>query len=145
MARRRAGVATVLDLTPMIDCTFLLIIFFVVSTQVVNDIVPLTPPKAVHANDEDLPPGYTIVNITSQGTVHIGSKRCDLWRDVKLYLKERAKRAGYENDAIKASKLDLYIRGDMIAQWKLVQEVLSICQDPEVKIYRSEFAAVMAK
>lgn len=53
-ARRR--VATLLDLTPMIDCVFLLLIFFVLASSFQRDpALPLSLPRAAHAAPADRP------------------------------------------------------------------------------------------
>lgn len=135
MGRKKKGQGTEVDMTPMIDCVFLLIIFFVVSTQIVTDVIPLSPPFAVKLSVEKLP-DKTVINVTDSG-VHIGSKNYLTWKEFQNGLKARADEAGYEADGF--SNLILYIRGDTLSRWKYVQEVLAIAND--VKIYKTDFAA----
>lgn len=137
MAKRKKGQETVVDMTPMIDCVFLLIIFFVVSTQIVTDVIPLEPPFATNLNKEKLPEKKIIVNVNELG-VHIGGKAFATWQDFKRALEVRAKQ-GEIIDGF--SEMIMYIRGDTVSQWKYVQEVLAIANECEPKIYKTDFAA----
>lgn len=134
MAKKK-GQDTEVDMTPMIDCVFLLIIFFVVSTQIVTDVIPLDPPFARMLSEVKLV-NKTVINVSDQG-VHIGGKKYATWKDFKSGLEARARAAPVESDGF--SEMDLYIRGDTISRWKYVQEVLAIAN--ECKIYRTDFAA----
>lgn len=146
MPRRRQGAESKMDMTPMIDCVFLLIIFFVIVTQVVTDRVPLEPPTADEANEDPIPKGFATVNVDRDGIVYVGAARASNWQDFRIMLeakkKEHAAAYGQEDyGQLKLSKLDLYIRGDLVSQWKLVQEVVATAQD--IGIYRTEYGAVV--
>lgn len=47
--RKRAGEEAEMDITPMIDCTFLLLIFFLVTSKMKSDL-PIELPKARHGS-----------------------------------------------------------------------------------------------
>ena len=60
-----------MDMTPMIDCVFLLLIFFVLVIDLSQkDLEDLILPKAEHAEPDDSPPDVRpIINIMQDGTV----------------------------------------------------------------------------
>ncbi len=143
---RREGDNVKMDMTPMIDCVFLLIIFFVIVTQVVSDRVPLTPPSAEHASEDKLPAGFCTINVDYQGRVYVGGKMSDTWADFETYLKQRKNNHGdafgfEDHNGQQLSKMDLYIRGDHTAHWVLIQEVLAIAQS--MGIYRTEYGSII--
>lgn len=127
------------DMTPMIDCVFLLIIFFVVSTQIVTDIIPLELPAVKLVLTEDLNEPCT-VNITSEGAVFVGSRRCATWKDLKDSISLKAKLSSVDSRGF--SEMPLYIRGDTVSKWKVVQEIIAIAsQDCRPKVYKTHFAS----
>ena len=77
--RRRASAleeATV-DMAPLIDMTFLLLIFFLVNTNFVKETgVEVKRPEA--ASGEEKKGDLILVGISSAGTVHMNGKRIDL-------------------------------------------------------------------
>ncbi len=71
--KRRAGNGTVdINMTPMIDCAFQLIIFFLLTAQMVNqDLAEVAVPNPHHSiamseKDQKVLPNRVIVNIVSQ-------------------------------------------------------------------------------
>lgn len=76
MARRlsaEADVATRIDLAPMIDCCFILLIFFIVTTVFVEEPgVEVTKPDAVAA--ANLEANSILIAITAEGRVVYGGK-----------------------------------------------------------------------
>lgn len=137
MAKKKKGQETEVDMTPMIDCVFLLIIFFVVSTQIVTDVIPLEPPFAINLNKDKLDDKKIVVNVNELG-VHIGGKHFDTWQDFKRELEIRATQGEIKDNF---SEMVLYIRGDTVSQWKYIQEVLAIANECTPKIYKTDFAA----
>ena len=67
-----------MDMTPMIDCVFLLMIFFVLVIDLSQkDLEDLILPKAIHVEEDKNPPDVRpIINIMQDGTVmHKGEAR----------------------------------------------------------------------
>ena len=127
----------------MIDCVFLLIIFFVVSTQIVTDVVPLEPPTVKLASITNLD-GQCTVNVTSEGAVFIGSKQCATWKDVKDEISLRAKMSDVDSKGY--SEMPLYIRGDTISKWKTIQEIIAVAtQDCRPKVFKTHFASQISE
>jgi len=139
MTKKKKGQEASVDMTPMIDCVFLLIIFFVVSTQIVTDVIPLEPPFAKNISIDPLVE-KAIININENG-VHVGGQACPTWEDLQTRMESRAKQFKIEDDGF--SEMVLYIRGDTVSQWKFTQEVLAIANECSPQIYKTDFAAQM--
>ena len=62
-----------LDMTPMIDCVFLLLIFFLVASTMkkIDRELPLTLPPAETAIEVQQPDDYHIIGITSEGGLYL--------------------------------------------------------------------------
>ena len=75
-----------IDMTPMIDVVFQLIIFFLVTTTKVQEeadlIIPL-PSKSPAVQQQDLPPEYTI-GIGESGQVYLDEQPVDAPEDLRL-------------------------------------------------------------
>lgn len=134
-----------IDMTPMIDVTFLLIVFFmVVSDMSALDVAELTLPFADQAqvtkveNADENP--MLIINVIKDGTVKIAgqdfttkSESTGGLQSLKEYLKIEAEAAEREpppadNPALRASKLRVLIRADRDTMFKNVQSVFDACQ-----------------
>jgi biopolymer transport protein ExbD len=140
-----------MDMTPMIDITFQLIIFFLVANDLTRkETEELKLPQAVHgtvdeAREKDL---RVIINIMKPDNpadppqipdVKVKGKSYDL-QDLTRYMRSMAdlKR---ENDGPGApSAIYVLIRADRETPWQNVQYVMQVCADPTVRIYKMQFA-----
>ena len=124
-----------LDMTPMIDVTFQLIIFFIVTIKMNQDIN--TDIKLEYGKNgptiEKINPTTLIVEIDKSGWISIHNARMthDTFRNI---MKNRYKRLG---------SFEIIIRGDLRAQHKEIRRVMDICT--EVGIWRINFAALKEK
>ena len=148
-----------IDLTPMIDIVFNLIIFFMIVSELSNlDVEQVELPFADSA--EEAKPGGTDggdkvlqINVMETGIIKVRSKPYTADPQQKASGRHawlgdmlEAEAAGYEreppdpsNPNVQPSKLRVNIRADKRSQFKLVQQVFDIC----VKngIYKTSLAA----
>lgn len=91
-SRRRTEEEVTFQLTPMIDMTFLLLIFFMVTARLTDQkvSVPLDLPLAKNAVDPDTQDNREIINIDAEGTYYIGDQAATDG-ELKAYLLERFK------------------------------------------------------
>ncbi len=150
MARKREeGTETKLDLTPMIDVTFLMIIFFIiVSDMTQQDLAELKLPVAEQAVDDEMKEGRMIVNILggdAAGTIVI--KRIPYGsldeptavQALRDYLALEVSKEDREEDG--TSPRPLLVRCDQHTEFKHVQKIMRICGEAGIRIYKIELAA----
>jgi biopolymer transport protein ExbD len=148
-----SGGSAELDMTPMIDIVFNLLIFFMLITDLnQKDIVDLTLPlahMAVEDKDND-PDDRVILNIDKEGKILYKLRAISL--DELGAIIDKAKRVydakmrlegkeGMEEVApgVKASKLYVLVRADKDTPWQHVQWLMTIMA--EQKLYKLQFAA----
>jgi len=153
MARERKKQEQVkMDMTPMIDVVFQLIIFFILTMTVTNqnlkDVVLPTALTAVDEpkNEEDVYMMHIYNDQSSRGdeippsagwhlTAPDTQARLTTVQDVAGELASKVAAHG-KKDENGMSKLTLLIRGDMRAPSHFFAVVLGACQDERVKIFR---------
>lgn len=123
------------DMTPMIDVTFQLIIFFMCVTDMANNTKErLMLPMAVRAEVDVIEPKRLVVNIKRDGDVVIAGEVCTDPRLEQIFEYEESispKVAGYANKAI-------YIRADKNADYRHVARVMFLAQ--EARLWRVMFS-----
>ena len=109
-----------LNMTPMIDIVFLLIIFFMVGTQFVEmernmklDVPQVSDLKALTPT-----PARQVVNVYQDGTITLDNQRITL-DELKTKLKQA--RTDYK-------ELGVVVRGDAAGQFQNVASVLAACR-----------------
>lgn len=105
-----------LDMTPMIDIVFQLLIFFMLSSSFLNPSLKLTLPKAVQGEDRE--PEQIIVSADKTGNIYLNTQKV---------LKEQLK-AQLENRFAKDSKKAVHLRGDAEMPYKFFVEVMDIAR-----------------
>jgi biopolymer transport protein ExbD len=111
-----SGTATI-NMTPMIDVVFLLIIFFLVSSHLAKqeNSIKLDLPKAVSALDDGAPRATFVVNVLADGDWQVGGRL--LSRDeLSVALQQRVRQEG--------DKLRLKIRTDRLVPYRRLEPVL---------------------
>ena len=145
-----------MDMTPMIDCVFLLMIFFVLVIDLSQkDLEDLILPKAIYAVPDENPPEIRpIINIVQDGRMiyHAneyynpttdgdnidGIKRLlREWKDTVVTDTEEQTIAGrmvtLVNDPI-------LIRADKWTEWHYVGVFMTACSQPEAAFWKLELA-----
>ncbi len=142
------------DMTPMIDCVFLLLIFFMLISEITQaDLEQMKLPEAQMAQADEKPPkDRLVVNIVKQepndpnvrdGLVKIKG------RSYGLGSKELIDRLTMEGDLDRGengiSKRPLLIRCDRRVQFLYFQQILMLCANPGLKIKMSKIQIAIAK
>ncbi len=115
-----------IDMTPMIDVTFLLLIFFVIISTLtrMETAANVELPVADQAQPEEAPdPGQLVINVEKNGDIYIlGQKRSEA--EIRAILAREAKRSmgkdGFSNQSI-------VIRGDEELKYSKVQWLMKEC------------------
>jgi biopolymer transport protein ExbD len=124
-----------LDMTPMIDVVFELIIFFVVTLKMATDkdeTVRLEDGKhGVILTPEELPPSHITIDIAKNGRISMSN--VTMGKDeIKRKIKQRVDKWG--------SDFPVLIRADWRCKHKAVSEVMNACTDGGV--WKISFVAV---
>lgn len=147
-----------LDMTPMIDCVFLLIIFFVLVIDLSQqDLEDLILPKAEYAVPDDKPPEVRpILNIMQDGRVLYkrntiydpatqGQNFTELERQL-VHFRENLARDKTEEPIGPGGKMvtvvndPILIRADKWTEWHYVGKVMEQCAKPSVAFWKLELA-----
>lgn len=140
-----------MDLTPMIDCVFLLLIFFMIITEITQaDIEQLELPQAKAAKPDDKPPPERLViNIIKQnpndpnersGLIKIKGRQYSLGqKELADLMRHEADPAGdgsgrKNNDPAGVSERPLLIRCDRRVEYQYFQQILMLCARPDLGI-----------
>ena len=112
--------APTLNLTPMIDIVFLLIIFFMVGTKFteIEQQLELSVPRVSDGATEVKEPDQCVVTVFQNGAVSLDDSMMDL-TELENHLTQRM---------LGGRKLNVIIRGDAQGAFQNVADVLSVCR-----------------
>ena len=144
-----------MNMTPMIDVVFLLIIFFMIITDLTQqELEELQLPIAMECDKDKPPPGEwrPILNINIVGDVIQSGDKVHDPEDpgdaefVRLQqrLVNMARRMTPKFDEVLQVELPddaLLIRADENTPFKYVQKVMEVCAHPDIKIWKLQLAA----
>ena len=145
-----------MDMTPMIDVVFLLIIFFMIITDMSQqDLEDLTLPIAINASPDKPDPNEwrPVLNIAIDGTIKIkreivhNPEASDDFKALKEWMAIAAKRmekAHFDKDAGTGPMIPdepLLIRADQNTPFKFVQKVMEFCGLEGIQIWKVQLAA----
>jgi biopolymer transport protein ExbD len=164
MARTEINTEVDLDLTPMIDMVFLLIIFFIlVNDMSQQELEDLKLPVALEAGHDDPPKGRPILNVLPDGSV--------IWKKQDLYYPGydpqgktdpiRKGRPDYwwfmaetmatkmvpfmtkDTDPVAGELVDdpILIRADRNTEFKHIQKIMEVCTRQGIRIWKVQLAA----
>jgi biopolymer transport protein ExbD len=149
-----------MDMTPMIDCVFLLMIFFVLVIDLSQkNLEDLILPRAVFQEPDDKPPeNRPILNVLQNGTVVYNQK---VFYDPTVHGKDYSKikelLLGIRSQGLNTGKLKLkqeniggrmvgliddpiLIRADKWTEWNYIGEIMKQCSQPEIAFWKVELA-----
>jgi biopolymer transport protein ExbD len=124
-----------IDMTPMIDMTFQLIIFFMllINFSEADQSERIHLPSSELAKPADAPLESPItLQLTTSGTVLLGGEEVPLAGFSPLLQREKRfllLRADKSHRAEAVAKATIIIRGDAKAKTGMVQELIKVCQD----------------
>ncbi len=141
-----------MDMTPMIDVVFLLIIFFMIITDLSQkELEVLELPVAVEAVKDEPDPSVIrpILNIGWDGevivrAVPIYNTEENDYRKLEGYLANQARLMPKEMDETLKKPLPdnpILIRADQVTPFKHIQKVMELCGKPDIAIWKVEIAA----
>ena len=121
-------------MTPMIDCVFQLLLFFMVASRFEEESkasgegsLDANLPDAVAAMPMVMRPKEMIININAKGEFYVGGEL-----HTEAQVAERLMRAGVNNPGSQP----VVIRGDEGADWKYIARVMSLCNQATIRDYR---------
>ncbi|MBR3219052.1 MAG: biopolymer transporter ExbD [Thermoguttaceae bacterium] len=115
-----------MNLTPMIDVVFLLIIFFVVSNTMMQRerSMPIDLPSAAAADDDtESQTGKIIINIDAAGKLYYGAAEVT-GEELKNTLQRERQRS--------ALPLEVRIRCDRTVPYSRIEPVLTLCAEAQI-------------
>jgi len=136
-----------LDMTPMIDVVFQLIIFFMlVNDMTQQDLAELKLPVAQEAVKDELTQGRLTLNIHTDGVVEIkrvpmGTLDDPVTQQVVRELLAREVLLGERDPETGASERPILIRADRETEFKHIQKLMQICGEQGIMIYQMHLAA----
>jgi len=117
-----------INMTPMIDCVFLLLIFFLVATKFEASEREQTVvlPQASEAMPLSARPKEVIVNVTREGGLMVGGKRLDQPQLLAIFKQASANNPGRQT---------VLIRADKRCVWEHVMAVMNLCNLAKIRDY----------
>ncbi|MFT7486219.1 MAG: biopolymer transport protein ExbD [Candidatus Paceibacteria bacterium] len=140
-----------MDMTPMIDVVFLLIIFFMVITDMTQqDLEELVLPVARNATEDKPAPGEfrPVVNIKTDGSIWVKRKSYydpendDDFKAIREHLADVAKKMEQKDNLPDQA---LLIRADMNTPFRYIQKVMEQCGYKGIQIWKVQLAASEAE
>lgn len=125
----KKGNYIIFDLTPMIDCVFQLLIFFLVVAQFAEEEreIDLALPEASQAVPLTKQPETLAVSIDELGRYFLGGRELQIDE-----LRRTIKTAGASNPGRQA----VVVRADRRCPWGFVVAVMNTCQEAKIRHYR---------
>ncbi|MCA9034745.1 MAG: biopolymer transporter ExbD [Planctomycetaceae bacterium] len=120
-----------LNLTPMIDIVFLLIIFFMVGTRFseIEQKFDIQLPTAAPMKSLSREPDPLVINVARAGDISINGQQLNL-NEVRQQLKD-AKAAWADQPVL--------IRGDGEGTYQAIVDVMNLCHEAEIKRFSLAF------
>jgi biopolymer transport protein ExbD len=142
-----------MNMTPMIDVVFLLIIFFMIITDLTQqDLEDLELPVAVEATEDKPDPDEVrpVLNIMYDGEIIVkrqtvfDPEQPDDYQEVERYLTDQSRQMPKERDdklGVDLPDNPLLIRADQVTEFAAIQEVMARCGKKGIQIWKVQLAA----
>ena len=131
---KKSGSQRKVDMTPMIDCVFQLLLFFLVASNFQEQArisgegeLGANLPAVAAAMPMVMKPREMIVNVDTGGEIYLDGEL-----HTEQQLADRFQRAQTDNPGNQS----VVIRGNEGADWKFVARVMSLCNEAEIHDYR---------
>ena len=126
---KKGDVAGLVNLTPMIDMVFLLLIFFLVSTRFEEEerSLEVQLPQASEAMPLSAKPRELFINIDHQGRYFVGGQFVDV-----ATLERELQQAAANNPG----RQTVIIRADKRCIWQFVVTAMNLCNKAHIRDYR---------
>ncbi len=108
-----------LDMSPMIDMVFLLLIFFIVASQIIDEKPEVEIPSAVYAKVPDDTTGLVMITVRENERFFMGQ--------VEVTFEGLKERLALEIEADPA--LRIFIRSDAQTKYKVNEKVMTACAE----------------
>ncbi len=120
--RRKDQDEIAIDMSPMIDMVFLLLIFFIVASQIVKiDKVPIDIPSAVYAKVPEDETGRYIITVDPDGGLYVGAT------SEKITIDELQERVAAELEL--DEKVRIMIRADGQTRYEENEKIMEACAE----------------
>lgn len=149
-----------MDMTPMIDCVFLLMIFFVLVIDLSQkNLEDLILPRAVYQEPDEKPPeNRPIINVLQNGSVvyeqqvmydpavhgknfaPIKQLLLDIRRQGLLTNRLKLKEENIGGKMVPLIDDPILIRADKWTEWHYIGEIMKQCSQPEIAFWKVELA-----
>ena len=131
---KKGDALAMLNLTPIIDVVFNLLIFFLVATKFEEEdrALPVVLPQASHAMPLVAKPKETFINIDAQGRYYMSGRFLDPGQ------LEQALRQAAANNPGRATVI---IRADKRCPWQHVVTAMNLCNKVNIRNYQVTTAA----
>ena len=117
--RKKESEGIAVDMSPMIDMVFLLLIFFIVASQIIDEKKPVEIPSAVYAKVPEDETGRFELTVTTAGDLFV--------RNDPVSLDELKTRLEPELEF--NPKLRVVIRADENLKYKVTEELMAACAE----------------
>jgi biopolymer transport protein ExbD len=107
------------DMSPMIDMVFLLLIFFIVASTIIDEKVPIKIPKAAYAKIPEDTTGRIVISVNQANGMYIGPMPVDIDQ-----LKERL-----EIELEADPNLRILIRSGSDVKYKTNEKIMVACAE----------------
>lgn len=108
------------DMSPMIDMVFLLLIFFIVASQVIDEKPKVDIPYAAYSKVPENTTGRLMITVTKEGKFYIGQAELKSIDELKEHLAT----------ALDADpNLRILIRSDSDTKYKIDEKVMTACAE----------------